>query len=134
MCTPSKPAVCAFSAPRLNSAMTRGISSRSSARGVTYSFSGRTSETKPLGRTALGASGGAPSRHKGWVLRPTCQSCSTMRPPRLMHGAGDLLPAFGLRVRPDARGGGIAPAHRRAGSGLGNDQPGAGALAVLDYL
>ena len=52
-----------------------------SARGVTYGRCGRTRLTWPPAAIALGATGRSPFRNTGSEIRPTCQSCSTMRPP-----------------------------------------------------
>ena len=48
-----------------------------------------------------------------------------------MDGAGDELPAFYLRVGPDPRSVGVTDTQRVNGSGLAQDQSGAGPLGVV---
>ena len=49
----------------------------------------------------------------------------------LMNGVGDEFPSGHLLLRPDAGGIGIADSHGRDGGGLGENEAGAGPLAVV---
>ena len=53
------------------------------------------------------------------------------QPACVVDGLGHQLPAFDLRVVPDARRVGIAYAHRGHAGGFGQDQPGTGTLRVI---
>ena len=54
-----------------------------------------------------------------------------MWPPLRVDRVGDALPAGDLLLAVDARGAGVAFALRRDLRGLGDDQPGGGALRVV---
>ena len=49
--------------------------------GIVAAYRKGAENAKLAGLTALGATGAAPSRKTGSEIRPTCQSCMTMRPP-----------------------------------------------------
>ena len=67
-------------------------------------------------------------------MRPTCQSCSTMRPPATWTASGHALPASDLLGAVDAGCRDIALAFRRDLRRFGDDQPCACALSVIERV
>ena len=80
-----------------------GISSSSSARGVTNAFFGRIRLTCPSAAMALGATGSFAVEIDRIGDAPDMPELQQDQPARLVHRLRHQLPALDLLVRPDAR-------------------------------